>query len=420
MPEGSPGQGRPSPLRSAGLRSLGAAGRIASGLPRPAPAARVHPAPAPPLPGEASPPSSGGSSPARFGSLRPAGLAARFARRRAPGAAPGPAPPSSPSPMDPSSSPTLDAVPSPPSSGAPSPVDRSPFGRLRGALSFTRRFPGAPAPSVAEAPVPGIYDEEACAPAPAPAPGTDVVLWDEYSNASTAPAPAPSIEDDEETYESQASRRSLAESVQEAIEKAKDGKEKAALCIAGLWLYACVTEKLVEDDEPLILPSDSESSDEEIVEEGEATCCFGMLAVVPEDERDWRLLGGLVEVPEDLREFDRDGRILAIQESNVVLVVILALTFADLAVTALATYPQVAPILAGNCPMIEREGDGPVDAGGNALKGWDYNGDGACCDEFDGFLEPGTCGTGKGHGKVLDTPRTVSYTHLTLPTILLV
>ena len=196
----------------------------------------------------------------------------------------------------------------------------------------------------------------------------------------------------------------MAESVQEAIEKAKDGKEKAALCIAGLWLYACVTEKLVEDDEPLILPSDSESSDEEIVEEGEATCCFGMLAVVPEDERDWRLLGGLVEVPEDLREFDRDGRILAIQESNVVLVVILALTFADLAVTALATYPQGAPILAGNCPMIEREGDGPVDAGGNALKGWDYNGDGACCDEEDGFLEPGTCGTGKGHGKVLDTP----------------
>ena len=93
-----------------------------------------------------------------------------------------------------------------------------------------------------------------------------------------------------------------------------------------------------------------------------------MLAVVPEDERDWRLLGGLVEVPEDLREFDRDGRILAIQESNVVLVVILALTFADLAVTALATYPQGSPILAGNCPMIEREGDGPVDAGGNALK----------------------------------------------------
>ena len=170
MPEGSPGQGRPSPLRSAGLRSLGAAGRMASGLPRPAPAARVHPAPAPPAPGEASPPSSGGS-PTRFGSLRPAGLAARFARR----SAPGPAPP-------------LDAG-SPPSSGAPSPADRSPspsrFGSLRGALSFTRR---APAPSVAEAPVPGMYDEEACAPAPAPAPapGTDIILWDEYSNASTA------------------------------------------------------------------------------------------------------------------------------------------------------------------------------------------------------------------------------------------
>ena len=123
-------------------------------------------------------------------------------------------------------------------------------------MAFTRRFPGAPgpAPPVAEAPVPGMYDVEACGPAPAP--GTDIVLWDEYSNASTAPAPAPSIEDDEETYESQASRRSLAESVQEAIEKAKDGKEKAALCIAGLWLYACVTEKLVEDDRPLI-PSDS-------------------------------------------------------------------------------------------------------------------------------------------------------------------
>ena len=183
-------------------------------------------------------------------------------------------------------------------------------------MAFTRRFPGAPGP---RRPSPRrLYP--ACTtsaqggpgaragPAPAPAPGTDIVLWDEYSNASTAPAPAPSIEDDEETYESQASRRSLAESVQEALEKAKDGKEKAALCIAGLWLYACVTEKLVEDDEPLILPSDSESSDEEIVEEGEATCCFGMLAVVPEDERDWRLLGGLVEVPEDLREFDRDGR----------------------------------------------------------------------------------------------------------------
>ena len=54
--------------------------------------------------------------------------------------------------------------------------------------------------------------------------------------------------------------------------------------------------------------------------------------------------------------------------------------------------------------MIEREGDGPVDSQGNALKGWDYNGDGACCDEFDGFLEPASCGTGKGHGKVLDTP----------------
>ena len=315
MPEGSPGQGRPSPLRSAGLRSLGAASRIASSLPRPAPAARVHPAPAPPAPGEASPtrleppgeasPTNSGlssptrlgsSAPTRFGSLRPAGLAARFARRRAPGAAPGPAPPSSPSPVGQSSSPTLDTVPSPPSSGASSPVGRSPsptrFGRLRGAMAFTRRFPGAPgpAPPVAEAPVPGMYDVEACGPAPAP--GPDVVLWDEYSNASTAPAPAPSIEDDEETYESQASRRSLAESVQEALEKAKDGKEKAALCIAGLWLYACVTEKLVEDDEPLILPSDSESSDEEIVEEGEATCCFGMLAVVPEDERDWRLLGG--------------------------------------------------------------------------------------------------------------------------------
>ena len=80
-------------------------------------------------------------------------------------------------------------------------------------------------------------------------------------------------------------------------------------------------------------------------------------------------------------------------------VVILAPTFADLAVTALATYPQGAPILAGNCPMIEREGGRPVDVGGNALKGWDYNGDGACCDELDGFLEPGMCGTGKGHGK---------------------
>ena len=66
-------------------------------------------------------------------------------------------------------------------------------------------------------------------------------------------------------------------------------KRHCALC---LWLYACVTRSS-SDEQPLILPSDSESSDEEIVEEGEATCCFGMLAVVPEDERDWRLLGGL-------------------------------------------------------------------------------------------------------------------------------
>ena len=82
----------------------------------------------------------------------------------------------------------------------------------------------APPPAPALAPALAL----APAPAPAPAPGTDIVLWDEYSNASTAPAPAPSIEDDEETYESHASRRSLAESVQDALEKAKDGKERAA------------------------------------------------------------------------------------------------------------------------------------------------------------------------------------------------
>ena len=87
---------------------------------------------------------------------------------------------------------------------------------------------------------------------------------------------------------------------------------------------------------------------------GEKACCMGMLKVVPEDEREWRLLGGLVEVPEDLREFGRDGRILAVQESNVVLVVILALTFADLGVTACTQYAG----LVSNCPMINMSGEG--------------------------------------------------------------
>ena len=341
------------------LRSLGSAGRLAArvaggarddagteGSPGAASSgsARVHPAPSP-----ASP-------------LRPSGLAAAFARRGwAPGEAPAPSPGEAPAP--------------------------------------------APVPTVAEAPVPGEWD--ACAPAPAPG---AMVLWDDYSNASTVPAPAPGEDDDLKfvSVQSDASRKSLAETVEEALQKAKTGKEKLATVVTGLWLYQhaiCGAEDVDSDDEPLIVPPDSESSDEEIEEEGEATCCFGILAVVPEDEREWRLLGGLVEVPEDLREFGADGRVLAIQESNVLLILILALTFADLIVTALATYPQDAPILAGNCPMVERSGDGPTDTGGNPVKGWDYDGDGLCCDESDGFLEPSSCGTGSEyHKKALDVP----------------
>ena len=82
----------------------------------------------------------------------------------------------------------------------------------------------------------------------------------------------------------------------------------AAACRGSVVVCLC-EEKLVEDDEPLIYP-DSESSDEEIVEEGEARAalaCWLWFLRTSATGGCWRAAAC------HLREFDRDGRILAIQ-----------------------------------------------------------------------------------------------------------
>ncbi|KAJ1461837.1 hypothetical protein M885DRAFT_506985 [Pelagophyceae sp. CCMP2097] len=104
----------------------------------------------------------------------------------------------------------------------------------------------------------------------------------------------------------------------------------------------------------------SEEEQDEVV--AEPRCCCGLLREVPPEERDVVLLGGLVEVSEDLREFGFDGRVLAIQESNVFLAAILTVVLVDLVVTVLF---MECPAAAACAVFPELKSNSAVDAFGN-------------------------------------------------------
>ena len=129
-----------------------------------------------------------------------------------------------------------------------------------------------------------------------------------------------------------------------------------------VWPTACCREGPAGGDvENPPANEEEDSSDEEAEDTGPKKYCFGLMREVPEEERDRVLFGGLVEVSEELREFGWDGKVLAVQESNALLIVILGLTFADLIVTALQMYSPL--ISSEGCSVVQKTGDEPNSGG---------------------------------------------------------